>query len=475
MRAAKRDRPNFLVIMSDEHGPMFSSTWGHPLVRTPNMDRLAQMGVTFDAAYCNSPLCVPSRLSFLTGRYVHHCRAWDNSVPLPVDAVTWPYLLRSLGYDAVLSGKMHLVGPDPLHGFRAQLATDLHAQLVHPIYPWRDGIPTAKEPWPSVMQAGAGTTREIEVDDEVERAALAYLRDPQRRRQPFALCVGFIAPHFPFVVPEPYFSMYYPHKVDPPNLPPGHLEDLPPSAKRLRQAFGLAGPYTEEQVLKARAAYYGLVTYLDDKIGRLLDTLEAQGLAESTVVIYTSDHGEMLGEHGLWRKMSFYEQSARVPLQVAWPGVIPGGVRVPAAVSMVDLVATMMDMVGMGEELRRFWGMDGDSFLALLLGGPMVWKDEAFVEHLAHGTDRAMAMLRQGRWKLCYGHGTPPELELYDLESDPGEFHNLANEANYSKVRERMLARLLEHWDPKEITREVMASQEARILIRMAHGDAPPF
>ena len=120
------EQPNLLVIMSDEHGPMFSSAYGHPLVRTPNMDRLAESGTTFDAAYCNSPLCVPSRLSFMTGRFVSRCKGWDNATPLPSDAVTWPYLLRSLGYDVALSGKMHLIGPDTLHGFDAQLAYDPH-------------------------------------------------------------------------------------------------------------------------------------------------------------------------------------------------------------------------------------------------------------------------------------------------------------------------------------------------------------
>ncbi|MGH2541401.1 MAG: sulfatase-like hydrolase/transferase, partial [Ardenticatenaceae bacterium] len=250
----ENSHPNFLIIMSDEHGPMFSSACGHPLVQTPNMDRLALQGVTFDAAYCNAPLCVPSRLSFMTGQFVSHCQGWDNAKPLPSDAMTWPYLLRSQGYDAALSGKMHLVGLDRLHGFRAQLAFDPHADGhrdaeaarrlglstggAHPIFLWEDGIPAATQPWPSVKEARAGTGSMIEADDTIEEAALAYLREPARREQPFALCVGFVAPHFPFIVPEPYFSMYYPHKTDLPQDPPGHLDNLPPAAQRLRQAFG---------------------------------------------------------------------------------------------------------------------------------------------------------------------------------------------------------------------------------------------
>ena len=485
------DRPNLLIIMTDEHGAMFSGTYGHPLVQTPSMDRLAEQGATFDAAYCNSPLCVPSRLSFLTGRFASRCGGWDNATPLASDAMTWPYLLRSVGYDAVLSGKMHLIGPDELHGFREQLALDPHggrhddaetaerlglsARGGHPIHLWRDGVPTAEEPWTGVGEARAGTGPMIEADDTMESAALEYLRDSARKDQPFALCVGFVAPHFPFIVPEPYFSMYYPDKTDLPDNPPGHLDDLPPAARRLRQAFGFVD-FSDEQVLRARAAYYGLISYVDAKIGRLLDALEEQGLVESTVVVHTSDHGELLGEHGLWRKMSFYEQSARVPLQISWPGRIPAGRRFGGTVSLVDVTATILELAGVPEEATQLMAPDGDSLLPLMRGEGMEWKDEAFVEHLAHGTDRARAMVRRGNWKLSYSHGNPPELELYDLEADPGEFTNLADTPASADVRERLLARIMDVWkDPDELTREIHASQESRLLIRNAAGDAALF
>ena len=480
------EQPNLLVIMSDEHGPMFSSAYGHPLVRTPNMDRLAESGTTFDAAYCNSPLCVPSRLSFMTGRFVSRCKGWDNATPLPSDAVTWPYLLRSLGYDVALSGKMHLIGPDTLHGFDAQLAYDPHgggtsdsatadrlglsSRGMHPIHTWRDGTPSAAESWPSVGEARAGTGPMIEADDAIEAAALKYLRDPARSGRPFALCIGLVAPHFPFVVPEPYFSMYYPDNVDMPAHPPGHLDNLPEAARRLRDTFGFHG-YSDDEVARARAAYFGLITYLDDKIGRLLDALDEGGLAENTVVVYTSDHGESLGEHGLWRKMNFYEQSARVPLQVRWPGAIEGGQRFGDAVSLVDLTATILDIAGVPLERRRFWQVDGDSLLPMMRGEDEAWKDEAFVEHLAHGTDRARAMLRSGSWKLSYGHGDPPEIELYDLNADPGEFTNLAGALEHRETQQRLVRLLLEIWgDPDDLTREITTSQEARLLIRETLG-----
>lgn len=486
----RKDRPNILLIMSDQHGPMFSHTYGHPLVRTPNMDRLAQQGATFDAAYCNAPLCIPSRLSFMTGKYVSQCKGWDNATPLPSDSLTWPYLLRSAGYEAILSGKMHFIGPDSLHGFTEQLAYDPHggagndpetAKALHlspggrhAIYPWRDGLPTKSSPWEGIFEAAPGRAPMIEADDAIEAAALEYLRDPSRKDRPFALCVGFVAPHDPFIVPEPYFSMYYPDNTDLPNNPPGHLDNLPPAAQRQIRNLGFHG-YTDDQIRKARAVYYGLVTYLDDKIGRLLDTLEAQGLVDNTLVIYASDHGDSLGEHGLWRKMNFYEQAVRIPLQMSWPGVIPGGLRIPSVVSLVDLTATILDVAGvLPGDLPV--DLEGQSLMPLARGETVEWKDEAFAEHFAHGTDRARAMVRRGNWKLCYSHGEPVELELYNLDEDPGEFTNLADESRYREIQDNLLARIMELWgDPDRLTREVVLAQEARQMIRQVAGEDAPF
>ncbi len=476
------DLPNILIIMSDEHGPMWSSAYGHPFVETPNMERIAEAGATFDAAYSNSPLCIPSRSSFMTGRYVSNCEAWDNAKPLPSDAMTWPYMLRSVGYDCVLSGKMHLIGPDQLHGFKEQLADDPHrsghvdddtARRLglstggkHPVYLWEDGVPVADAPWPGVRQAYAGSSPMIDADDACEEAALEYLRHPGRQDRPWAMCVGFLAPHFPFIVPEPYFSMYYPKYADLPNNPPGHLDNLPEAANRLRQTFGFDG-YSEEEIRRARAAYYGLITYLDDKIGRLVDTLEEQGMSENTVVIHTSDHGESLGEHGLWRKMNFYEQSARVPLQIAWPGVVDPGRRFAGAVSLVDVTATILEAAGLNEESTSIMSLDGVSLLPQFTGESDEQRDEAFAEHLAHGTDRPRAMFRQGRWKLSYSHGQPPEAELYDLEEDPGEFENLAGNPAHRAVQQRLTDRIMEIWgNPDELDLRIKRSQRSRLMIR---------
>ena len=380
-------------------------------------------------------------------------RGLGQRKPLSTDTVTWPYLLRRRGYDTALSGKMHLIGPDQLHGFHRQLASDLHSQLVHPVFPWEDGIPEATEPWPGMFEAGPrvpaqgrqagvptesspepaiptgpGTTPEIIADDEATDRAITYLWDYATGRgepgaaasagRPFALCVGLIAPHFPFVVPEPYFSRYYPEHADLPNLPPGHLADLPPAAERLRRAFGFWG-HSDEKVSRARAAYYGPVTYLDDKIARLLDTLDETGLKDRTVVIHTSDHGEMLGEHGLWRKMCFYEQTARVPLQIRWPGRTDASRRVARCVSLVDVTATIIDAAGADDPAAP---LDGHSLAGLIAGDEEGWTDEALCEYTAHGTNRPRAMLRQGTWKIFLSGRDVAELEteLYRPCHGPG-------------------------------------------------------
>ena len=462
------ERPNFLVFMSDEHGPMFSGTYGHELVKTPNMDRIAEQGVTFENGYCNSPLCTPSRLSFMTGKYVSHCQGWDNSTPLYVGRMTWPWLLKSLGYDTALNGKMHMMGPRPLNGFDEQLSHDPHAANEHAVIRWKDGVGDGITPWPDVLTAGPGRSPVIDHDEAVESAAHDYLQDPARQDSPWAMVCGFISPHFPLNVPEPFFSMYYPDNVDLPNNPPGHLESLPPAVDRLRRYTGTGGPYTDDQLLRARAAYFGMITCLDEKYGRILDTLEKTGQLENTVIVHTSDHGEMAGEHGLWRKMCFYEQSARVPLQMSWPGHLPEGRWETGPTSNVDIVATMMDIVGIDPSE---WNMDGDSLLPYLSGEQPEWKDEVFCEHLAHGTEGPRAMIRQGDWKLSYTHLDEPEFELYDLARDPGEFVNLAGQSETMAIQNRLFARIMELWsDPDALAHNIRESQEERYLLRELTG-----
>ena len=456
-------KPNMLIIMSDEHAPMFSSVYGHEIVQTPNMRRLADAGATFDSAYCNSPLCMPSRMSFMTGRLVNRIGSWDNVTPMRSDALTWAHRLRARGYEVALSGKQHFGGPDQLHGFERQLARDLHAERYHPIHPWDEGIVPARQPWHEVYAAGPGWTEELEVDELAQARALDYLRDPARQRQPWALNVSFIAPHFPLVAPKRFWDMYPPDEMDLPLIPAGHLENLPPMAQRLRTMFGFP-QFPDDVVRRARAGYYALISYFDEKIGQLIDALHETGQYENTVIIHLSDHGEMNGEHGMWRKSNFYEASARVPLQIVWDGRIQAGQRLPEVVSLVDVTATICAMAGDDCELP----LDGHSLLPLLTDGDPDWKDEAFCEYLAHGTDRPQAMLRRGRYKLVYGWGEPSA--LYDVEADPGEFHNLAGQAEHAHALAELERGLLAGWDPAALDAQVRESQRQQKFIEQRFG-----
>ena len=437
---------------------MFSETYGHPLVRTPNMNRLARSGTTFQNAYCNSPLCMPSRMSFMAGRYIHRIGTWDNATPLPTDCVTWAHLLRSVGYDVVLSGKQHFCGPDRLHGFRAQLARDLHGERRHPIHGWKTGIPIPKGSWKGVEEAGPGITEEIEVDDLAEENAIAYLRESERNARPWALNVGFIAPHFPLVVPQRFWNQYPLEAIDLPEMPEGHLESLHPVYRRMRKCFGMI-EFPEEALRRARAGYYGLITFLDEKIGRLVAVLEETGQLANTVIIHTSDHGEMNGEHGMFRKSNFFEQSARIPLQLSWPGHIPSNRRMEEVVSLVDVVATILDVA----DVEPLSPVDGDSLLPLIEGCTKHWKNEAFSEYTAHGVSGPMAMLRRGRYKLIYSLGDP--VQLFDLHEDPGEFRDLGESSDSRDVVNDMTAQLLRRWDPGEVDRRVRLSQRERLLM----------
>ena len=279
-------KPNFLIIMSDEHAPMYSSVYGHRIVQTPNMERLAAAGATFDAAYCNSPLCMPSRMSFMTGRLINKIGAWDNVTPLRSDQVTWTHRLRAQGYDLALSGKQHFGGADQLHGFQKQLARDLHAENYHAIHLWDEGIVPAEQPWPEVFHSGTGAYRR-------NRNAMTW-----RGIKPWNTCairrgatdpgrsmVSFIAAAFPADCGRSVSGTCDPvAEMDLPVIPDGDLDNLHPVPQGLRMMFGFPR-FPDAIVRQARAGYYALISYLDEKIGELVDTLQATGQYENTVII----------------------------------------------------------------------------------------------------------------------------------------------------------------------------------------------
>jgi choline-sulfatase len=319
--------PNLLLLMADQLTPRALRAYGGKVARTPNIDALAKDGVVFDSFYCNSPLCAPSRFSFMAGQLPSRIGAYDNAAEFPANIPTFAHYLRSAGYLTLLSGKMHFCGPDQLHGFEERLTTDIYPSDFGWTPDWRHF--EERPPWyhtmDSVTQAGSCTrTNQIDFDDEVVYAARQKLFDLARGKdkRPFCLVVSMTHPHDPYVVPGPYWNRYSDEEIDMPRVPDlAATED--PHSRRLRHVIGLnlAKP-TDQQVRAARRAYYGAVSYVDDQMGALVSTLQQAQLDRNTVIIVLADHGDMLGERGLWYKMSFYEPACRIPLIVhAHPAV----------------------------------------------------------------------------------------------------------------------------------------------------------
>ncbi|XBS70726.1 choline-sulfatase [Acerihabitans sp. KWT182] len=311
--------------MADQLTAGALSAYGNTVSLTPNIDSLARDGVIFDSAYCNSPLCAPSRASLMTGQFISHNGVYDNAAEFRADSPTLCHYLRRQGYKTYLSGKMHFCGPDQLHGFDERLTTDIYPADFGWTPDWRH--PHRRLDWyhnmSSVLDAGECVrTNQLDFDDEALFYARQKLFDIARQgnEQPFLLVMSLTHPHDPFAIPRPYLERYRAEDIDLPKVAAGEAPDDPHS-RRLRQMYQLTdGVLNTERIRRARHAYYGALAYVDDKFGELKATLTATGLAEGTVIMVLSDHGEMLGERGLWYKMNFYEGASRIPLIVHAPG-----------------------------------------------------------------------------------------------------------------------------------------------------------
>jgi choline-sulfatase len=465
------ERPSFLIIMADQMAAAALPTYGHPLVQAPNLDRLGSEGVVFDSAYCNSPLCAPSRACLVSGQLASRNGVYDNAAELPASVPTFGHYLRRLGYDTCLCGKMHFVGPDPLHGFEERLTTDIYPADFGWTPDWEH--PEHRPSWYhnmlSIVQAGPClTSNQLDFDEEVAFRAVRKIYDLARGGdgRPFCLFVSFAHPHDPFAISQGYWDRYDHGAIDLPTVPPIPVEELDPHSRRIRDVCDL-GRYrqTEERVRRARHAYYGAISYVDDKVGQVLRALEGAGLADDTIVLFASDHGEMLGERGLWYKMSFFEPSVRVPLIVHAPSRFEPR-RVGEHVSLVDVLPTLVELAA-GEGAPALAApVDGQSLAPLLRGERVAGRDTAVSEILCEGAIAPCLMIRRQRYKYIY---SPPDPEqLYDLVADPKELHNLAAEPEYEEVRRSFHEEYTDRWDVGAIHQAVLASQQRRLLVGRA-------
>jgi choline-sulfatase len=461
--------PNIVLVMADQLAAPFLPIYGHGIVKAPHIERLARDGVVFESAYCNFPICAPSRFSMLSGRLPHAIGAWDNAALFPADTPTVAHYLRYLGYRTILCGKMHFVGPDQLHGYEERLTTDIYPADFAWTPDWLKGPeyrPTGVS-MRSVLEAGPCVRNmQIDYDDEVEHHGLQRIHDLARAPEdrPFFLTISFTHPHPPFVTDQAHWDLYRDAGIDAPRVPEIPLERLDPHSRWLYHAHA-QNLYSvpRERVMAARRAYYGMVSYVDDKVGRILETLRATSLDRDTVVVFAVDHGEMLGERGMWFKQTFYEPSVRVPLVVSWPGRFAPR-RSRAHVSLVDLLPTFLDIATAGHAPQAVDPLDGRSLHPILAGTETDPGDrEVISEYSAEGVLGASRMVRSGRWKYVYTRGIPAL--LFDLERDPDELENLAGRAEVREVEERLRARALEGWDPDEIHARILASQKRRLFL----------
>lgn len=446
-------RPNILFLFSDQHARGVAGCYGDSVVRTPNIDGIAAKGVTFENAYCASPICLPSRMSLLTAREPHRQECWTNHDILPSGIPTVAHSLGAAGYRTSLIGRLHSLGPDHLRGFA-------HREIGDHSTNWIGGkahdlgiLDKANDPYrESLRNSGAGQSSYELYDRDVTAAAVAHLERLGREKdeRPFAMTVGWLLPHAPYVC-APNLYDHYVDLVPPPHIPmPADEHD---HYAWWRHDRDIADP-TPEEIRRTRAAYYGMVDALDAMVGTVLAALEQAGLADDTVVVYTSDHGDHLGNRGLWWKSTLYDESARIPLIISWPGKLEGSQRRAQVCGHVDLTATLLDIAN----APPLPGSQGRGMLPLLRDEGAEWIDETFSEYVNDGAPSwsggrvtVARMIRRDRWKLIYHHGHRPQ--LFDLDADPLEQHDLAGRPAHAAVEKSLTQQVLCGWDPDHIAR----------------------
>jgi choline-sulfatase len=456
-------RPNILILMVDQLNGTFFPDGPADWLHAPALKALAERSARFANSYTASPLCAPGRASFMSGRLPSGTRVYDNAAEFASDIPTFAHHLRRAGYQTCLSGKMHFVGPDQLHGFEERLTTD--------IYPADFGwTPDYRKPgeridwWyhnmGSVTGAGmAEITNQMEYDDEVAFAAGQKLYDLARGKddRPWCLTVSFTHPHDPYVARRAFWDLYSDCKHLQPDVAALPYAGHDPHSQRIFDANDWRSyTITEDDVARSRRAYFANISYLDAKIAELLDVLDRT--RQEAIVVFVSDHGDMLGERGLWFKMSFFEGSSRVPMMIAAPGIEPGLIDTP--VSTLDLCPTLCDLAGVSMAEVMPW-TDGESLLPLMRGGER--DSPVAMEYAAEGTVSPMIALCAGRWKYTNCAADPEQ--LFDLETDPHEMRNLADDPAHADTLERFRVMAAARWDLEAFDAQVRDSQARRIAV----------
>ncbi|MCH8830282.1 MAG: sulfatase-like hydrolase/transferase [Planctomycetes bacterium] len=450
---------NLLFILSDQHNRDASGCYGHPFVETPHLDRLAESGVRFDNAYTNCPICVPARASLATGQYVHKIGYWDNAHPYEGRVPGWGHRLIDAGHRVESIGKLHYRDDADDDGFSKHIVPlNVVKGIGDVMASVRDNPPVRLGSRDGILHAGPGTSTYLDFDVEVAGHAVNWLRErnSQPVEKPWVLFVSFVCPHPPYIAPPDLFDLYASKPIDQPVQ--SRCEDWPrhPVFDEYRRVMQWEEPFTEEEIRRVTAAYYGCCTHLDRQIGRVLDTVSELGLNDATRIIYTCDHGESMGRRGLFGKFTMYEESAAIPFILSGPDV-PQGEVCKEVISLVDchqtiLAATGVPLTDADENLP------GTSLWPLARGDADAPRDRvALSEYHAVACKSGYYMLRYRQFKYVYYVNAPPQ--LFDLETDPQETVNLAENADHTATRADMDRRLREILDPEAIDAAAKASQ----------------
>lgn len=445
-------KPNVLLLMADEHQAAALSCLHHPVVKTPNLDRLAARGTLFENAYTPCPICVPARAALATGQYVHQCGYWDNAMAYDGRIPSWMHVLKERGVPAVSIGKQHYRRVEDPVGFSEQiLPLNIFGGVGQVWGSIRDPLPQQPHRHPMLGEIGAGYSKYNKFDENVAATAAEWLGKAERSK-PWMAFVSFVAPHFPLVVPQQYLDLYDPATVPWPPLrtDTGYVQH--PWVARMEAFQDNDVEFkTDSERRLAIAAYYALCTFVDAQVGKVLDALEETGQAENTIVIYCSDHGETLGMRNRWGKQVLYGEATRIPLILAGPRV-PRGRLDKTPVSLIDLPPTICD--GLGIPKSPEWV--GTSLLELL-SKPDNPDRIVFSEYHAVASPSGGFTVANAKWKYDLYVGYPPE--LFDLKNDPLETRNLAGDPRYSDVEARMHAHLMAICDPAEVDRHAKEDQ----------------
>ena len=451
---------NLLILLSDEHNKRMLGVSGHDFVKTPNLDKLASDGSIFENAYCNSPICVPSRAILATGRYNAEIGYWDNADPYDGKIISWGHRVVDADCDAVSIGKLHFVDDQAPTGFSEQInPLNVVGGVGDLLGLIRQELPVRKGAANMAKDVGSGETTYSNYDKQIAVDAKNWIKNRKKTDKPWVLFVSFVCPHFPLIAPEEFYNMYPENEMPWPLLYEDHERSNHPYYVAMRKCMNYDDYFDEEKVRKATSAYFGLCSFLDKNIGDVLSTLDNSEFAEDTNVIYTSDHGDALGMRGMWGKSTMFEESAGIPMIMRGPD-IPKGKKIRTPVSLVDVFPTVIDNLNLSNH-KDDEDLPGKSLIEIANN-----KDDyeriVLSEYHAAASPVGAFMLRKGKFKYVYfAEGYDPQ--LFDLENDQFEQNDISKDPRYKNILDTFYSDLLKICDPEKVNKRAKKEQLEKI------------